>query len=289
MNRRTYLGTIATGVAGLATAGTTAAESGTDGVPGYVSTRGHFDIAWGEEYLTDGHDETDYDVDGTIPGLSGSAPDELVVMLHGYNQTPAEAREDIIEPAAAGFQAGGYDGPVVGYTWDSKFSNLQWWDTVEIAEQNGPKLAAYCRDYAQKNPGTALRVVGHSLGAEVILNAIEQLDDWGAHDAIDTVTMLGAAVNDEAPSLDWEPFEDTYGEEIERSVGRFDNFYNTSDETLTGSYEYAEWDTALGAEGIEEEPPANYVDHDVSYVDGHETYFLADGGCVDAVVDTWSA
>lgn len=287
MERRRFLGTVAASAVGLAAAGTTAANTDAGGVPGYVSTRGHFDIAWGEEYRTDGHDETGYDVEGTIPGLSGSAPDELVVMVHGYNQTPAEAREDIIEPAAAGFAAAGYDGPVVGYTWDSNFSNLQWWDTVEIAEQNGPKLAAFCRDYARRNPETTLRLVGHSLGAEVVLNAVDELDGWGVHDAVDTVTTLGAAVNDEAPSLDWEPFEATYGEEIERSVGRFDNFYNTSDETLTGTYEFAEWDTALGAEGIEEAPPANYVDHDVSYVAGHETYFLTDGGCTDAVVDTW--
>jgi hypothetical protein len=75
--------------------------------------------------------------------------------------------------------------------------------------------------------------------------------------------------------------------EIGRVVNRFDNFHETDDETLTGQYEFAEWDDALGSSGIESDAPENYADHDVSYVDTHETYFLDDGGCADAVVDTW--
>ena len=287
MERRDFLGTVAAGAAGLATASTASAEKESGDVSGIVSTRDHFDIAWGEEYLTDGHTETDYDVDGTVPGLSGGSPNELVVMIHGFSQTPTEAREDIIAPAADGFASAGYDGPVVGYSWDSDFPTLKWWEVVDIAERNGEKLAAFCRDYAAASPDTTLRVVGHSLGAEIVLRAIEALDDSGDHDVLDSVTMLGAAVDDEAPTVDFEPFEDTYGDEIERVVGRFDNFYKTDDGTLTGQYEFAEFDDALGASGIENHAPENYADHDVSYVDGHETYFLDDGGCADAVVDTW--
>jgi len=71
---------------------------------------------------------------------------------------------------------------------------------------------------------------------------------------IDSVTLLGAAVDDE---------------------------------TLTGRCEFAEWDDALGAAGLEGEAPANYTDHRVDYVAGHETYFEDADGCASAVVDTW--
>lgn len=296
MERREFCRAAAVGAVGLATAGTasatettaeTASATETTGdVPGYVSTRGHYDIAFSEEYLVDGYDETDYDVEGTIPGYEGDAPDELLVMVHGYGQGESDA-ETIVETASAGFDAAGFDGPVVGFTWDSDFPQTEWWDTVEIASENGLKLAQFCYDYGQRAPDATLRVVGHSLGAEVVLNAIEALDEADATDAVDTATLLGAAVDDEAASLWAGPFEDEYGSEIGRAVGQFDNYHKTDDETLTNQYEFAEWDAALGSSGVEGDAPANYADHDVSYVAGHETYFEFEDGCTGAVVDAW--
>jgi pimeloyl-ACP methyl ester carboxylesterase len=286
MERRRFCKSIAAGAAGLAAVGTATADDSKD-VAGYVSTRGHFDIAWGNEYLVDGYDATDYDVTGDVPGYEGDPPEELVVMIHGFSQTPKEAREDIIGPASGGFRAAGYDGPVVGYTWDSDFDTLEWWDTVDIATRNGLKLGQFLADHHDRSPDTTVRVVGHSLGAEIVLNAIEELDRAKIRDAVDSVTMLGAAVDDEAPSTWAGPLEDEYGHEIERAVGSFDNFYKTDDETLTGQYEFAEWDSALGASGIEGHAPGNYSDHEVDYVGGHEQYFLEDTGCAGAVVDSW--
>lgn len=286
MYRRRFCQSVAAGVAGVAAVGAASARSNGGEVPGVVSTRGHFDVAWGDEYLREEYDRTEYAVEGTVPGYEGDAPEELVVMLHGYGKDRSGAME-IVEGASEGFHSAGYDGPVVGYSWDSDFPQLQWWDTVDIASRNGPKLAGFCHDYRGRNPDTTLRVVGHSLGAEVVLNAVAALDEADADGVLDSVTLLGAAVDDEAASLWAGPFEDEYGHELQRRVGRVDNFYKTDDETLTGLYEFAEWDSALGSSGIEGEAPDNYGDHDVSYVDGHETYFEDEAGCASAVVDTW--
>jgi pimeloyl-ACP methyl ester carboxylesterase len=286
MHRRQFCRTVAAGTVGLAAVGSASASESEAGVPGVVSTRGHFDVAWYGDYLVDGYTETGYDVEGTVPGYESESPEELVVMLHGYGQSVADGRE-IIDSAATGFASAGYDGPTVGYSWDSDFSQLNWWDTVDIAGRNGPKLAQFCRDYRGRNPETTLRVVGHSLGAEIVCNAVATLDEADADGVIDSVTLLGAAVDDEALSLDAGLLEDEYGPEIERRVDRCDNFYKTDDETLTGQYEFAEWDDALGAAGLEGEAPANFTDHQVDYVAGHERYFEDADGCASAVVDTW--
>ena len=244
-----------------------------------VTTRGHFDTTWwGSVYVTSGNDATNYDLAGDqIPGLDGSTPSELLVHAHGWNND-LEGGVCSVSEAGSTFDLEGYPHPVVGYTWDADYG---WYNATEIAERNGAKLAAFVADYHAQNPGVVIRLCCHSLGARVVLSAVQSLDNWGYRDAVTSVTLLGGAADNGSPALEGE-----YGPAIERTVGRLDNFWMNDDDVLNWAYSTAEWGTAIGASSLDGTPPANYADHNVDYVPDHFSHYKPDG-CLDEVLETF--
>ncbi|WP_435332616.1 DUF726 domain-containing protein [Haloarchaeobius sp. TZWWS8] len=265
------------GLVGVTSTGVTAEET----FP-RVSTRGHFDVTWyGSVVLEDGHTEWEYDTVGTIPGLDSRAPDELLVHVHGWRNEPNQAVEGFREARAA-YRDEGYNHPVVGFTWDSDSSVFGWWDSTEIAEENGLKLAQFVYDYRNRNPGTSIRLVAHSLGARVVLRAIEVLNYSGVTDYVDSLSLLGGAADNDAVST-----EGRYGPDLAGAVGQVDNFWKDEDNVLNWAYTSAEWDSAVGEEGCEGPEPSNYEDHNVDYVPSHFDYDRPDVGCIGDVVAEW--
>jgi hypothetical protein len=180
-------------------------------------------------------------------------------------------------------QDGGYNEPVVGWSWDADLGTvpLSWWASTTIAEDNGPKLAYATYQFKQNNPGVDVRYVSHSLGARVVASAVKQLYDWGFRDYVESVTFLGGAVDNDAVALGG-----GYGYPLQDVVGQVDNYYITDDAVLDYAYSLGEADTAVGASGVEGTPPSNYNDHNVSYrvPDHFSHYYLKqDGGVMDLV------
>jgi pimeloyl-ACP methyl ester carboxylesterase len=280
IGRRALLGAVATSVAGSTVASATDGDRGapSGGAP-YVTTRGHFAVenrwfADDEVVLTDGHSRYDYDTVGAVPGPDGPSPDELVVFAHGW-KTEAEEVPAAFRTVREGLAAAGYGGPVVGYTYDADQGYTDWWQSTEIAERNGRKLAAYLADLA---PDTEVHLVGHSLGGRVLAATLSALA--GADRSVASASLLGAAVDADAVARDGE-----YGPAIGAAADRVDNFYKTDDHVLGLAYEPAEVASAVGEAGADGTPPANYADHDVGYVDDHFSYYESRGGCLPAVVE----
>lgn len=293
LHRRTLLR--ATGASTLAIAGvgavasTPAALKGDDGdITGAqdyprVTTRGHFEIHWWYgDRLTDGHTARDYDTVGSIPGWNaGSAPNELVVACHGW-LTAADEAPDHFATVAASLEQNGSDAPVIGFSYDSDTGVTDWWAATDIAERNGPKLAAFLAAYADHHPGTTLRLTGHSLGARVVLSAIRALDRRGRQDVLASATLLGGAADDDAVAI-----SGTYGGHIESAVGRLDNFWKDGDAVLQWAYGLGEGGSAVGEDGCDGPQPANYTDHTADYVPDHYSYHEPGDGCMPAVVETF--
>lgn len=288
-SRRRFLAGAAGAVAGVAgLSGTASAFEGDDGdIEGAAdypraTTRGHFDISWWYgDYLTDGHTAFDYDTAGTVPGLDGTSPDEVVVAVHGWRVEPDEA-PDHFATVETSLGRNGYDHPVVGFSWDSDTDLDDWWPATDIAERNGPKLAHFTADYAAENPGTTIRYTGHSLGARVVLEAIKALNSWGLRDVVSSATLLGGAADNDSVAVDGE-----YGDDIGAAVGQFDNFWKSDDDVLNWAYSTAEFDGAVGEEGADGAPPGNYEDHNVDFVPDHFSYHEPGDGCVPQVVAEW--
>ncbi|WP_129115263.1 alpha/beta hydrolase [Halegenticoccus tardaugens] len=267
LHRRRFIkaaGASLTGLAGLAATETVAAAD----VP-LISTREHFDD---DANLTAGNTATNYDTTGNVPGVDVGCVGDLAVFVHGWDKKsddPDTAAEEKIDEANRELTAAGYGGSVVGYTWDSDKgggADYGWSEAKQIAQANGPKLAQFALDFKYYCPDRSLRLVCHSLGAQVVFSALRVLDgtpDWndGGY-RIDTIHPFGAATDNEVPT-DANP--ETF-DAIATEVGRAHNYHSEEDDVLQWIYSTIEFDRALGQTGAESgrETPWNYADHDVT-------------------------
>jgi hypothetical protein len=252
-----------------------------------VSTRGHFSLDTGE--LRSGHNRTDYDA-SDIPGLQSgtSCPKEAAIYVHGVwtgrgsSSANLESETGIFDRARMSLAVNNYSIPVIGFSWDSNTTittdGIGWSIAKKIAQDNGPKLAHFLVDYKNTCPDIGIRIIAHSLGASVVLNALQDLTDnqeWKSSSTnfiVESVHLMGAAVDDEQvstnPSHIDDPEEKVYGQSIESRVISFYNLFDTQDNALEEPYypNYEGGETALGLNGAEQgiSLPRNYQDVDVT-------------------------
>lgn len=255
-----------------------------------VSTRKHFSLDTGE--LTSGHNMTDYDA-SDIPGLQPdtSCPKEAAIYVHGVwtgigsFSANLESEAGIFDRARMSLEVNNYSIPVIGFSWDSNTTiatdGFGWSIAKKIAQDNGPKLAHFLFDYKSKCPDTKVRIIAHSLGAMVVLSALQDLtgnQEWNISGSsssnfkVESVHLMGAAVDDEqvstdSPDTDDDPGDKMYGHSIESLVVGFYNLFDTQDNALEEIYPYYEGgETALGLNGAEQgiSLPRNYQDIDVT-------------------------
>jgi hypothetical protein len=222
-----------------------------------------------------------------VPSLLGlnenNCPGELAIYIHGIWATPEEAEEQT-ERVYLSLQDINYEIPVIGFSWssDTAFSE-QGWDIAKIiANKNGPLLAKFINGYKEICPSAEIRLVAHSLGSRVTLSALQSLYNDNKYNIIDSVHLLGAAVDNEQISLDSQdcvnnvPRLECSGEAINATTRVFFNLYNKEDNMLTpffsgidGPYPYkdAENDNALGGFGkqLDISSPPNYNEENVQY------------------------
>lgn len=116
-------------------------------------------------------------------------------------------------------------------------------------------LAKFIIDLKRFCADADIHLVGHSLGASVILNSLDRLHNdprlqlWNAEERdyrVDSVHLLGAAVNPEAISI-----TQGFGNSIRNEVDQFHNKYSIQDDTLERAYRNTEGRIALGEEGAQ--------------------------------------
>ena len=259
--------------------------------PVKVSTRGHFDNMTGE--LLPGHNKTDYAA-SNIPGLqSGVCPNETAIIVHGWSLNQSKADERFVR-ANMSLDHENYhnynnnNNSVVGFSWDANPNKNNWTISKSIAKDNGPKLAKFILDFKIKCPNTEVRLVAHSLGARVVLSALDSLynnQKWNSEKfKVTSVHLMGAAVDDEEISKDlsyilsnpaivknmseWYDvygIKSAYGKIIENVTSKFYNLFDPKDKALIHFYTMDENDTALGLKGKQEgiTPPSNYIQTNV--------------------------
>jgi len=225
-----------------------------------------------------------------IGNLYSRCPNEVVIFVHGWgiNETEAKERLDRVKMS---LEKHNYTYPLVGFSWDSDTE----WDAAQfLAKWNGPKLADFIVGLKKICEDTKIRLIGHSVGARVILSSIDSLHEnalWNnSNFRLTTVHLLGAAVDDEEITTNprdmlddrtnWGSPKSDYGKAIQDEVARFYNLYNPKDNVLEQIYPLFEGDFALGRSGHQVLPyeissPTNY--EDVNVTERIKAIYDADG------------
>jgi len=194
-----------------------------------ISTRGYYDLANGSTLKKNPYHlypKKDFEK------LIGSK--ELTIMIHGLGNDNAGAVEKVII-ARKKLRRLGYHYPVVGFSYDSNTTGGHLMAFAKhalsvgqmIAKKNGRNLAIFIEDFKSISPKTKIRLMGHSLGSQVILSTVERLFKFQNTGIIESVHFFGASIPSNVPS------SKKYGPLLQRVIrGKIVNYYSPNDEIL---------------------------------------------------------
>jgi len=142
-----------------------------------ISTRGYYDLRTGITLKTNFYylyTKKDF------KKLIGSK--ELTIMIHGLQNDRAGAVAKVIL-AKNRLRKLGYSHPVIGFSYDSNITGSHSIIHAKhalavgqiIAKKNGHNLGKFIENFKTTSPKTKIRLMGHSLGSQVILSTVEYL------------------------------------------------------------------------------------------------------------------
>ena len=160
---------------------------------------------------------------------------ELTIMIHGLRNDNAGAIAKVIL-AKNKLKKLNYLHPVIGYSYDSnttgahlmKYAKRSLAAGQVIAKKNGRNLGKFIEDFKLTSPDTKIRLIGHSLGTQVILSTLEYLAKKKKNiEIVEGVYFFGASITDDVPS------SKKYGKIFQNIVNKkIVNHYAPSDEVL---------------------------------------------------------
>ena len=176
---------------------------------------------------------------------------EITIMIHGLrNNTSGALTKFVIAKRKLAHL--GYKNPVIGYSYDSNTTGAQYilhalhalHIGVIIANKNGRNLAKFVTDFKQKSPETKIRLMGHSLGAHVILSTIKNLaKNTKNKGIIEAVYLFGGSIPSDALSAK----KASYVQKI--VCAKIRNYYSPYDEVLRTVDDWNWADTPIGYKG----------------------------------------
>ena len=176
---------------------------------------------------------------------------EITIMIHGLrNNAPGAVTKFVTAKKRLAYL--GYKNPVVGYSYDSNTTGAQYISYalhalhtgLIIAGKNGRNLAKFVTDFKQKSPETKIRLIGHSLGAHVILSMIDNLARNAKNKGIiEAVYFFGGSIPSDA-------LNSKNGSHAQRIVAtKIKNYYSPDDEVLRLADNWNWVNTPIGYRG----------------------------------------
>ncbi|MEC8529665.1 MAG: DUF726 domain-containing protein [Thermoproteota archaeon] len=212
-----------------------------------ISTRGFYDLKTGKTLKNipyEAYPKTSFE--------KISHKSEIVIMIHGLrnNKSGALAKYVIAEKRLKTLN---YKYDVVGYSYDSNTAGVQYKSTalsalkvgVTIAKKNGKNLSKFIKDLKSKNSSIKIRLMGHSLGAQVILSTVESLAKNSENNGIiESVHLFGASIpaNSLSPKIHGNKFQKIVNKKII-------NYYSPYDDVLKAAHDEKWVDSPIGYRG----------------------------------------
>ena len=221
-----------------------------------ISTRGYYDLTTGKTLK-----KNPYFLYPKKYFKKLSGKNEITVMIHGMqnNRSDAVAKFKI---AKNRLRTLGYSNPVIGFSYDANTKGAHLKKTESralrvgqiIAKKNGMNLSQYILDFKFQNPKTKIRLIGHSLGSEVIFSTLEYLSKKTKTPLVESVYFFGASLPSNYPS------SKKSSRILQRMVNsKIINFYSPSDEVLGYSSEKGYVRNPIGLFGALETTISKYA------------------------------
>ncbi len=221
-----------------------------------ISTRGYYDLSSGKTLKTNFYylyQKKDF------KKFIGSK--ELTIMIHGLQNDSAGAVAKVVL-ARNRLHKLGYAHPVIGFSYDSNTTGSYSLIHVKhalavgqiIAKKNGRNLGKFIEDFKITSPKTKIRLIGHSLGSQVILSTAEYLANKKENSGIiDSVYFFGASITEDIPS------SKKYGEILQKIIHKkIINYYAPTDDVLCWSDKMGYLRGPLGLKGAIGMPISKY-------------------------------
>jgi len=221
-----------------------------------ISTRGYYDLLTGKTLKNNSYylyPKKDF------KKLIDSK--ELTIMIHGLRNDNAGAIAKVVL-AKDRLRKLNYSHPVIGYSYDSnttgahliKYAKRSLSVGQKIAKKNGKNLGKFIEDFKSENPNIKIRLMGHSLGTQVILSTLEYLakkkNNFGI---VEGVYFFGASITEEIPS------SKKYGKILQNIVNKkIVNHYAPTDEVLKWADSEKHVKGPLGLNGSIGKPVSKY-------------------------------
>ncbi|MGY5141254.1 MAG: DUF726 domain-containing protein [Candidatus Nitrosopumilus sp. Bin_571-38] len=221
-----------------------------------ISTRGYYDLSNGvtlknNSYYT--YPKNDF------KKLINSQ--EITIMIHGLRNDNAGAITKVVL-AQKQLRKLGYVYPVIGYSYDSnvigahliKHAKHALAVGQKIAIKNGKNLGKFIEDFKTNSPKTKIRLMGHSLGSQVILSTVEYLAKKKQNVGIvEGVYFFGASITNDVPS------SKKYGKILQSIIcSKIVNHYAPKDEVLLWANKEKYVNGPLGLNGATGKPIKKY-------------------------------
>jgi len=195
-----------------------------------ISTRGYYDLSNGSTLKKNPYH---FYPKKEMEKLVGSK--QLVIMNHGLRNDNAGAVQKTLL-AKNRLKQLGYSYPVIGYSYDSNTKGAHLIAHAQkalevgvlIAKKNGRNLGMFIEDFKVKSSQTKIRLMGHSLGSQVIISTLEHLSKKAKNfGIIESAYFFGASISYKILS------SKKYSTILDRIVNtKLINYYSPTDEVL---------------------------------------------------------
>ncbi len=221
-----------------------------------ISTRGYYDLSSGvtlknNSYYTYPKNDFKKLIDSQ----------EVTIMIHGLRNDNAGAVAKVVL-AQKRLRKLGYTHPIIGYSYDSNTTGAHLIKHAKralavgqkIAIKNGKNLGAFIEDFKIVSPKTKIRLMGHSLGSQVILSTLEYLAKKRQNvDIVEAAYLFGASITEDVPS------SKKYGKIIQNMIkSKIVNHYAPKDEVLLWADKEKYVKGPLGLNGVIGKPVKKY-------------------------------
>lgn len=226
-----------------------------------ISTRGYYDLATGKTIKKNHYflyPKKDFK---KLIGVK-----DLTIMVHGLRNDNAGAIAKTVI-AKNRLRHLGYLYPVIGYSYDSNTAGAHLIKHAKralatgqiIAKKNGKNLSLFIQEFKKNSPQTKIRLIGHSLGSQVILSTIENLARHSKNKGIlESVYFFGASITEDVPS------SKKFGKLLNMIVSKkIMNFFSPDDEVLAWANTHKFVKGPLGLNGATGQTIAKYYQKQV--------------------------